>query len=169
MTKDNDTWIAAFYRDTDDPADAAVSEEEVLAQSLLDPAPARAFLRSCPPLPRAALYGTIATVRDYPPLKFPTSAPIWSLMHKPTKKKHVDMSGIVEARDKHGKLLYRLFCVLDSQAMEHGLEAPALVMLSGTVKRKQEVVPQKVYREVRRQADRYFSMSPRPVMLSSVR
>jgi hypothetical protein len=167
MTKVSDApdWIAVFYRDTDDPDDAEITEDLVIAQELLDPAPARAFLRSIPPIPRAALYGTITAVRDYPPLKFPTSTNMWHLMHKSPDKKQVDMSGIVEARDKHEKLLYRLFCVVDSQAMNHGLEAPALVMLSGTVKKAQEVVPQKVYKEVRRQADRYFSMSPRPVML----
>ncbi len=74
------------------------------------------------------------------------------------------MSGIFEARDRHHRKRYRLFCVLDSNAPDHGLDAPALVMLSGTVKNVGEEVPQAVYREVRRQADRYFATSPRPVI-----
>ena len=61
--------------------------------------------------------------------------------------------GVVLTR-RHPRKLYRLFCVLDSCAPEHGLAAPALVMLSGTVKNVGEEVPQAVYREARRQADR---------------
>lgn len=165
MTKDNQAWIVVFYRDTDDPEHASLTEAAAAAIGLPDPAPARVFLNACPVVPRAALYGTVTTVRDYPPLSFPLSSPMWSLMHKPQNKKEVDMSGICEARDKHEKLLYRLFCVIDSQGPNHGLPAPAVVLLSGTVKKVGEKVPQSVYKEVRRQADRYFSMSPRPVML----
>jgi hypothetical protein len=85
-------------------------------------------------------------------------------MHKSQKKGEVDMRGILEARDRHQQDLYRLFCVLDSRAPDHGLGAPALVMLSGTRKKVGEVVPQSVLKLVRAQADRYFATSPRPAI-----
>jgi hypothetical protein len=75
------------------------------------------------------------------------------------------MSGIYEIRDKHGDMLYRLFCVLDSDAGSHGLEAPALVMLSLGVKPVRTEMPQAVYERVRAEADRYFATSPRPITL----
>jgi hypothetical protein len=52
-------------------------------------------------------------------------------MHKPRKKGEVDLSGICEARDKQSKTLFRLFCLLDRDAVQHGMDAPALVLLGG--------------------------------------
>jgi hypothetical protein len=143
-------WIAVYYREARD--------------DLQDPLPARGFLSGCPTSVRAALSATIVAVKDRPPPSFPASSPMWSVMHKPRRQGDVDMSGIFEARDKHQNLLYRLFCLLDSDVARSGLEAPALVMLSGTIKRVGEEVPQPVYAEVRRQADRYFATIPRPVV-----
>jgi hypothetical protein len=158
-------WIAVYYREGDARDD--LTEEQIATGAGPDPVPARAFLNSLPLSPRAGLRATIAAVRDRPPPSFPTGSQTWRLMHKPTKRGEVDMSGIFEARDRHERKLYRLFCVLDSRAPEHGLDAPALVMLSGTIKNVGEVVPQTVYREVRRQADRYFTIDPRPVIPSA--
>jgi hypothetical protein len=155
-------WIAVYYRE--DSARVELTEEQIAAGAGPDPAPARSFLNALPLSPRAGLRATIAAVRDRPPPSFPTGSQAWRLMHKPAKKGDVDMSGIFEARDRHARKLYRLFCVLDSRAPEHGLTAPALVMLSGTVKNVGEEVPQAVYREVRRQADHYFATSPRAVI-----
>jgi hypothetical protein len=155
-------WIAVYYREG--AASVEFTEEHIGAGAGPDPAPARAFLNALPLSPRAGLRATIAAVRDRPPPSFPTGSQAWRLMHKPAKKRDVDMSGIFEARDRHQRKLYRLFCVLDSRAPEHGLASPALVMLSGTVKNVGEEVPQAVYREVRRQADHYFATSPRPVI-----
>lgn len=155
-------WIAVYYRESG--ARVELTEEQITAGAGPDPAPARAFLNALPLSPRAGLRATIVAVRDRPPPSFPTGSQAWRLMHKSAKKGEVDMSGIFEARDRHQRKLYRLFCVLDSRAPEHGLAAPALVMLSGTVKNVGEEVPQAVYREVRRQADRYFATTPRPVI-----
>ncbi len=155
-------WIAVYYREGS--ARVELTEEQIAAGAGPDPAPARAFVNSLPLSPRAGLRATIVAVRDRPPPSFPTGSQAWRLMHKPAKKGDVDMSGIFEARDRHQRKLYRLFCVLDSVGPDHGLDAPALVMLSGTVKNVGEQVPQAVYREVRRQADRYFANSPRPVI-----
>lgn len=160
--KDADPWIAAYYREGDERDET--SEEDIAAGVGPDPAPARAFLKSLDPAPRAALRATVVAVRDRPPPSFPHGSNAWRLMHKPKKKGDVDMSGIFEVRDKYQSKLYRLFCVLDSEAPSHGLPAKSLVMLSGTIKRVGEEVPQAVYAEVRRQADRYFATSPRPVI-----
>ena len=64
------------------------------------------------------------------------------------------MKGIYEARDKHGKQLYRLFCVLDRAAPEHGVEAPALVLLSGGAKPVGAAMDDRVYRDVPTNAGR---------------
>ncbi len=157
-----------YYRDTDNPTDSMLGLERIIKEGFPDPAPAREYIGSCPMPVRAAVRARVAAVRDYPPPSFPTSTPMWSLMHKPKKKSDVDMSGIFEVRDKHEKLLYRVFCVLDSQGPSCGLAAPALVLLSGTTKRVGEEVPQAIYREVRRQTDRYFSLSPRPTVVGPV-
>lgn len=76
-------------------------------------------------------------------------------MHKPKKKGEVNMSGIFEARDKHSKLLYRLFCVVDGQGAEHGLGGPAVVLLDGAVKPVATAVPQADYRRVEEYRDDY--------------
>ena len=72
-------------------------------------------------------------------------------MHKPAGKKEVDLSGICEARDKHSDTLYRLFCVIDRDAPEHGLAASSLVLLGGVAKPIRTEVPQSEYRRI----DRY--------------
>jgi hypothetical protein len=90
---------------------------------------------------------------------------MWSAMSRDREKGKVDMSGIFEIRDKQGDMLYRLFCVLDSDGESHGLEAPALVMLSLAIKPVRTVMAQAIYARVRAEADRYFSTSPRPVLL----
>jgi hypothetical protein len=66
-------------------------------------------------------------------------------MHKDKKNKGPDMSGICEARDKHAKLLYRLFCVIDRLAPEHGLDAPSMVLLGGVTKPDNTAVPIATY------------------------
>lgn len=155
-------WIAVYYSEVDPTK--VVTPKDIASANAPDPAPARAFLAGLPTSPRAGLLATIVAVRDRPPPSFPASTPVWRLMHKSHKKGEVDMSGIFEARDKHQQKLYRLFCVLDSKAPEHGLAAPALVILSGTIKKVGEEVPQAVYKAVRAQADRYWATSPRPAI-----
>jgi hypothetical protein len=142
-------WIAAYYKAADGTA------------------PARDTLRA-PDFPenvRLSLEARAAAIRDTPPPSFPPGSLMWSVMTRDRERGNVDMSGIFEIRDRQGKVLYRLFCVLDSDAESHGLEAPALVMLSVGIKPVRTAMPQAVYREVRAQADRYFATSPRPVVL----
>jgi hypothetical protein len=142
-------WIATYYEDASGRA------------------PARDGLRAddFPKNVRLALEARAKAVRDAPPPSFPAGSPVWSPMTKDKEKGQVDMSGIFEIRDKQGDTLYRLFCVLDSDADSHGLEAPALVLLSLATKPVRTAMPPSVYRRVRAEADRYFATTPRPVVL----
>ena len=58
-----------------------------------------------------------------------------------------DMKGIREARDEHDGTLYRLFCVVDSQA--HGRDAKVVALVSGGVKPARTAMAQQVYDETR--------------------
>jgi hypothetical protein len=61
----------------------------------------------------------------------------------PSKKK-----GLYEARDGHDGVLYRVFCVLDSQAPEHGLDAKALTLVCGGAKPVRSPMDKSVYAQV---------------------
>jgi hypothetical protein len=100
---------------------------------------------------RRELLVTIRAVLQVGPPRFPTSTPRWHLMHKPTSKKDVDLSGICEARDKHSDMLYRLFCLIDRNAPTYGLTLPSLVLLGGVVKPTRTEASQAEYRRI----DRY--------------
>lgn len=106
--------------------------------------------KSMPAPVRRELLVTIAAVTTMGPPRFPTSTPRWRIMRKDKKKGAggVDMSGICEARDKHAKLLYRLFCVIDRDAPLHGLAAPSLVLLGGATKPDNAVVPTAEYQVI---------------------
>jgi hypothetical protein len=140
-------WAAAYYVDENGQT----------------PAREALFDIGLPKPVRLALLARVTAVVNGPPTSFPTGTPIWSLMTRDRERGRIDMSGIFEVRDKHGPTLYRLFCVIDSEAGQHGMDARLLVMLSLATKPVRTAMPQAVYRAVRAQADRYFSMTPRPI------
>jgi hypothetical protein len=107
-TSSND-WMLAFYL----TAGGAV--------------PAREFmLRTCPQPVLQMLLAILVAVRDAPPPSFAPSN-MWHAMKD-------EMKGFHEARDEHDGVLYRLFCVVDRQATERGLDAPAVALICGGVK-----------------------------------
>ena len=106
---------------------------------------------------RTELLVTIGAVLQVGPPRFPTSTQRWRLMHKPASKGEVDLSGICEARDKHSNTLYRLFCMIDRNAPEHGLAAPSLVLLGGVAKPIRTEVPQSEYRRIDRYRKDYLA------------
>ncbi len=118
--------------------------------------PARDFLDECPEAVRDELLATVLAVRNYPPPSFPTSTPRWTVMTE-------TMGGVYEARDKLGKELYRLFCLLDRQAHQHGASAPLLVLLGGANKPVRTAMPNDVYEEIRLFRGHYLSTNPRPI------
>lgn len=118
--------------------------------------PAAVFLKGIPKEPRRELLKIVAAVAQMGPPRFPSGQLGWTVMRKPKKKGDVDMSGICEARDKHGKELYRLFCVVDRDAPNHGLALPSLVLIGGAQKKIEEQVPQGVYRKIDASRDDYL-------------
>jgi len=74
---------------------------------------------------------------------------------------HGDMTGWFEARTKHQKTLYRLFCLQDRKAP--GLPGPALVMITGAGKSNESAFSKAFYRSVRALGDEYLSSDPRSV------
>lgn len=112
-------WSVAFYR------------------TAKDTAPAREFLLGCPQPVREMLLAIVVAVRDAPPPSFPPSK-MWHVMHG-------EMKGFYEARDEHDGQLYRVFCVLDSQAPEHGLDAKALTLICGGAKPVRSPMDKSVY------------------------
>jgi hypothetical protein len=131
-------WIAAFYVD----ADGTV--------------PAMEFLDACPTSVRAELLATVVAVRDAPPPSFPPSGR-WTAMRD-------EMRGFHEARDKHGKELFRLFCVLDRGAADHGAEGPALVLISGGIKPIDSAMDDRVYLAAQKAREAYLASTPRRLL-----
>ncbi len=114
-------WSVAFYRTTKDTA------------------PAREFLLDCPQSVREMLLAIVVAVRDAPPPSFPPSN-MWHVMHG-------EMKGFYEARDEHDSRLYRVFCVLDSHAPDHGLDAKALTLICGGAKPVRSPMDKSVYEQ----------------------
>ena len=101
--------------------------------------PARQFLLDCPQSVREMLLAIVVAVRDAPPPNFPPSR-MWHVMHGA-------MKGFSEARDEHDSRLYRVFCVLDSHAPEHGLDAKALTLICGGAKPVRSPMDKSVYEQ----------------------
>jgi hypothetical protein len=97
-----------------------------------------------PDQPRRELMLTVLAVVQIGPLNFPTGTTRWRLMHKPSTKGQVDMSGIFEARDRHNRVLYRLFCIVDRQA----IGGPSVVLLGGASKPDRTEMHQSIYRTI---------------------
>jgi hypothetical protein len=126
-------WSLAFYR---------------TAKGL---APACGFLIGCPQPVREMLLAIVVAVRDAPPPSFPPSK-MWHVMHG-------EMKGFYEARDEHDGQLYRMFCVLDSQAPEHGLDAKALALICGAAKPVRSTSNWAGWRPTRRPVDMILHMN----------
>lgn len=120
-------------------------------------APARVYLNKLDPDRRHQLLGWVEAIRRYPPgpYAFPPGL-VWQPMHG-------DMAGIFEIREKHGKQLFRLFCVLDRNAPVHGLTHPAMVLLDGVTKAIETVVDAATYARVAGRRDDYLASDPRHV------
>lgn len=103
--------------------------------------PARAFLLACPPSVRGMLLAIVVAVRDTSPPSFPTSH-MWHVMRE-------GMKGFHEARDEHDGTLYRLFCIVDRLAPEHGLDAPTVALICGGVKPVRTRMDETVYKQAR--------------------
>jgi hypothetical protein len=95
------------------------------------------------------LLAIVVAVRDAPPPSFPSSK-LWRAMHS-------TMKGLYEVRDEHAGRLYRVFCVLDSQAPVHALDAKAIVLVCGGEKKIRSVMDDSVYSEALRYRADYLA------------
>jgi hypothetical protein len=89
--------------------------------------PARAYLDDCPRQAREVLLRIVVEVARSPPPSF-RSPRHWRAMHG-------SMRGLYEARDRHGDLLYRLFCVVDALAPAHGHAHKLITLIDGGTNR----------------------------------
>ena len=106
-----------------------------------------------PDKPRRELLLTVLAVAEIGPLHFPSGTNRWRLMHKPSKKGDIDMSGIFEARDEHDRVLYRLFCLFDRNAPSYG---PTIVLLGGGSKPHRTEMPKRIYQAINRNRSDYM-------------
>jgi hypothetical protein len=110
------------------------------------------FLSTVPPAVAARLRAIVIAVAQAPPHKFAGGGK-WEAMSG-------DMAGIYEARTDGppNRTHYRLFCVLDTKALDSSGNtcAPLLVLLDGAAKPFRTEMPAKVYARVRHLRDEYF-------------
>ena len=118
--------------------------------------PAREWLLTVPRPVRLMMVAIVDSVRDGPPPSYLPSE-LWHAMQGP-------MSGVYEARDRHDGRLYRLFCLLDRLAPEHGLPRPALAVLVGGEKANATQMDGNVYRRVLAAKADYESSDPRKIL-----
>jgi hypothetical protein len=139
----------------------APSKEWALAmyQTASGEVPSRTFLLECPKSVRLQLLAILIAVRDGPPTSFPASN-MWHVMKD-------DMKGFHEARDEHDGMLYRVFCVLDRHAQDHGLDAPLVVLISGGSKKVQTRMHQAIYVEAKSCRSDYDATRRRQVQASA--
>lgn len=116
--------------------------------------PAMAFVSGCPKPVQDALLSTFQAVLERPPTKFPPGTLLW----RPMRGR---MQGIYEIRDRYGRQLYRLFCLVDSDAVRNGCSTPVLVMLSGGEKLVNTEMDDDVYEEACGYRDHYIKSNPR--------
>ena len=116
--------------------------------------PALAWLQQVPDEVEAKTMATIDAVADGPPPLFRGSLRDVAM--------HREMTGWLEARTKHQKRLYRLFCLQDRKAP--GPPGPSLVMVTGGAKPTEAAFSDSFYRNVRRLGDEYLRSDPRSVM-----
>lgn len=123
-----------------------------------DPAsstPGQAFMAACPDKVRATMRAVLIAVASAPPKKF-AGGGYWEAMHG-------DMTGWFEVRvdGTPRRTHYRLFCLLDYDALHGG--TPLLAIIDGRSKPFRTTLSSRDYAAVRRLGDEYRSRQPRSV------
>lgn len=77
---------------------------------------------------------------------------------------HGDMKGYFEVRDRHGRWLYRVFCVLERNGARLGLGGPSIVLITGMRKPNESSFRRADYAKVRSLGDEYRRRTPRSVL-----
>jgi hypothetical protein len=115
--------------------------------------PAEEFLvNNCPESVSDDLEAIVDAVAESPPPQF-TGGGMWEAMHG-------EMAGFYEARTRGpGKLLYRLFCILEHDGP--GLGGPAIVVIDGLAKPIGTAARPADYGRVKALGDEYRRRVPR--------
>ncbi len=101
---------------------------------------------------RAQARASLAAVAEAPPKRF-AGGGYWEAMHG-------EMTGWFELRiDGPGRTHYRLFCLLDYEAI--GVDRPLLVVIDGRVKVFRSTLSAADYEAVRQLGEEYRSRNPR--------
>lgn len=137
------SWAVEFFQRhrKDDPGQAV---------------PARDFLDACPQQVAARILAVVKAVADAPPPAF-SGGGYWEAMHD-------EMSGFYEVRVDHERRHYRLFCLLERNGADVGLDGPTLVLITGMVKPFRTVFSDDDYRRVRELGEEYQGRVPRNVL-----
>ena len=116
--------------------------------------PAQEFRNACPSSVRAELDATLNAVADAPPPMF-SGGLRWKAMHGA-------MTGWFEVRVKGGRLLYRVFCLLEREAP--GLPRPSIILIEGMSKMSETAFSEADYAAVRALGAEYRKRTPRSVI-----
>jgi len=137
-------WGVEFFKQhiKDDPSQAV---------------PARDFLDSIPAKVAARMVAVLEAVADAPPPAY-SGGGYWEAMHD-------DMAGYYEVRvdGPPNRTHYRLFCLLERDGANVGLDGPSVVVVAGKKKPFRTVLSKEDYAEVRRLGDEFRSRKPRSV------
>ena len=110
------------------------------------------FLNSCPPGIRGRFLALLVEIAKAPPFRF-SGGGLWEAMHG-------EMTGWFEIRvDFNKSKHYRLFCVLDHEALNY--EERLLVVITGKTKKYRTTITANEYNKIRKLGAEYFSQNPR--------
>ncbi len=115
--------------------------------------PGREFIQRIPDSVRRVMQAVLVEVAQAPPHRF-SGGGYWEAMHG-------DMNGLYEIRkDGPKRHHYRLFCILDTDAIGYG---PLLVVIAGLDKPFKTTLSDAEYKQVRSFRDEYLSRNPRSI------
>ena len=119
-------------------------------------APGRDFLNGCPTKVRATMRAVLVAVAEAPPKRY-AGGGYWEAMKG-------DMTGWFEVRvDGPKRHHYRLYCRLDYEAQNPGMDKPLLVVVAGLDKPFRTELTAADYAAVRTLGDEYLGRNPRSI------
>lgn len=136
-------WSIHYFKrhSSDDPQQAVPSQD---------------FINSCTTGVKADIFATLKSVADAPPPQF-SGGGKWHVMHG-------SMKGYHEVRVMGpGKMLYRVFCILERAVDGLGLTNHSIVAIDGMSKPNRTAFTEAEYAAVRKLGDEFRDRKPRSV------
>jgi hypothetical protein len=119
--------------------------------------PGKKFLERCPETVRQRMLAVLKAVAEAPPPRF-SGGGYWEAMHD-------DMGGFYEIRvDGPQREHFRLFCLLERDGANVGLNGPSLVVITGMRKRFRTTFRERDYKAVRELGNEFKQRRPRSVL-----